>query len=68
MNTRQLVLKARNLLNMTAEEFSYMIGYSTRQVYRWESGESEPGGSAVIKIIKLCKERGINLDDLVFFL
>ena len=30
-------------------------------------GSSEPTGSAILQIIKLCKERGIKLDDLVFY-
>ena len=67
MKTREFIRTTRNLLGMTFEEFSYQIGYSTRSVYRWESGSAEPGGTAILEIMRLCKERGIKLDDLVFF-
>ena len=66
MNTRTFVLKARNLLNLSAEKFAGLIDKSSRTIYRWESGETEPSGNAVLQIIKLCKEQGIDLDDLVF--
>ena len=67
MKTRTFVRTTRRLLGMTHEEFGYEIDYSTRSIYRWESGSSEPTGSAILQIIKLCKERGIKLDDLVFY-
>ena len=66
MNTRKFVIMTRHHLRMTHEEFAYEIGSSLRSVYRWENGETEPSGSTVLEIMKLCKERGIKLDDLVF--
>lgn len=67
MNMKQFVRNTRYLLGMTVEEFGYHIGYSSRSIYRWESGSYEPEGYAILSIIKLCKERGITLDDLVFY-
>ena len=67
MKIKQFVRKTRNLLQMTAERFSEEIGCSTRTVYRWESGSAEPSGHAILAMISLCKERGIEVDDLVPF-
>ena len=66
MNTRKFVLQARNLLKLTAKKLAEKLEVDTRTIYRWETGETEPSGSKVLQIIMLCKEQGIELDDLVF--
>jgi transcriptional regulator with XRE-family HTH domain len=67
MKIRKFVRKVRGLLKLTVEEFADQIGAKPRNIYRWESGERTPSGGYVITIFELCKERGIDLDDLVSF-
>ena len=54
MDTRTFVLKARDALGMTAEQFSFSLNCAPRSVYRWEAGTSTPSGDVVLSILKLC--------------
>ena len=63
-NPREFVIVTRTKLKMSAEAFGEEIGFSSRSIYRWESGETQPSSQVLINIMKLCKERGICLDDL----
>ena len=67
-NTRIFVIKVRSILRMTQEEFAYAIGRSPRTVRRWEAGETSGNISDAIAIIKLCKDSGVDLDTIVFFI
>ena len=52
-NTRIFIVKVRNILRMTQEEFAYAIGRSPRTVRRWEAGETSGNISDAIAIINL---------------
>ena len=65
--TREFMLKARYKLKMTAEQLSGQINCSPRSVFRWEKGECVPDGNTILKIVKLCKEREILMDDFFPF-
>ena len=68
MNTRIFVLKARASLGMTAEQFSELLDCAPRSVYRWEAGTSTPSGDVVLSILKLCKDKEIEINDFLFFM
>ena len=63
--TRYFVIKARTALRMTQEDFAFAIGRSERTVKRWEAGETGGTIADAIAIMKLCKERGVDLDATV---
>ena len=65
--TREFLLKTRYKLKMTAEQLSEQLNCSPRSVFRWEKGECVPDGNIILKIVKLCKEREIPMDDLFPF-
>ena len=66
MDTKQFIRTVRFYLNLSVREFAALIDVDPRNVYRWEAGDNEPSGSIILRILKLCKEQGIDLDDLVF--
>lgn len=43
---------AREAANLTQEALGEMLGTSARQVWRWETGETEPKGEVVAQIAK----------------
>ena len=65
--TIEFMLKVRCKLKMTAEQFSEQLNCSPRSVFRWEKGETIPNGNVILRIVKLCKEREIPMDDLFPF-
>lgn len=42
-----------------------MIGTSYATVNRWENGHSRPGKAAQLRLYDICKEKGINLEELM---
>lgn len=67
-NTRNFIVKVRTTLKMSQEEFAFAIGRSPRTVRRWEAGETDGTISDAIAIIKLCKDSGVDIDTIVFYL
>lgn len=67
MTTRQFIRRIRVKFGLTIEAFAEMVNTSPRTVYRWESGTNKPNADVMILILELCKKRGIQLDELVFF-
>lgn len=65
--TRTFIIRVREALKMTQDDFADAIGRSPRTVRRWEAGETEGTISDAIAIMKLCKDSGVDLDDTVFF-
>ena len=61
MNTQTFILKVRCALGMTGEQFGELLNCAPRSVYRWESGKTIPNGEIILRIVKLCKERGISI-------
>ena len=66
MDTRTFVLKARDALGMTAEQFSKKLNCAPRSIYRWESGVVTPNGNIILTIIQLCKESNVEVNTLLF--
>ena len=63
----EFVRNVRNTLKMTVVQFATKLDVEPKYVYRWEHEGVIPSGTMVFKIMRLCKEQGISLDDLVFF-
>lgn len=62
----EFVINVRNTLKMTVVQFATKLDVEPKYVYRWEHEGVIPSGTMVFKIMRLCKEQGISLDDLVF--
>ncbi len=66
MNTNEFIRTVRYNLDLSVREFAALLDVDPRNVYRWEAGDNEPSGNIILRILKLCKEQGVDLDDLVF--
>ena len=64
----EFVRNVRNKLKMSVAEFATALDVEPKCIYRWEHGGVIPSGTKVFDILRLCKEQGISLDDLVFCL
>ena len=62
---RNIILEIRNRLNTSQENLAKMIGISFATVNRWENGRSTPSKTAQIRLYDVCKERGIDLEDII---
>jgi DNA-binding transcriptional regulator YiaG len=65
---KEFVKNVRFKLKMRVTEFALKLEVEPKYVYRWEHEGVIPSGTMIFKILRLCKEQGINLDDLVFLL
>lgn len=62
---QSLLFEIRNHLNVSQEELAKMIGTSFATVNRWENGHSKPNKAAQLRLYDICKERGIDLKELL---
>lgn len=62
---KELVLEIRNRLNVSQEDLAKMIGVSFATVNRWENGHSQPNKAAQLRLYDICKERNVNLEDII---
>jgi transcriptional regulator with XRE-family HTH domain len=53
----EAILALRHRLGKSQEWMAREIGCPLRSYTRWERGESEPGGTWLIKILRLCPDR-----------
>ena len=62
---KNLILEIRNRLNASQEDLARMIGISYATVNRWENGHSQPNKAAQLRLYDICKERNIDLEDII---
>ena len=62
---KDLVLEIRNRLNASQEDLAKMIGISYATVNRWENGHSRPNKAAQLRLYDICKERNVDLEDII---
>ena len=62
---KELILDIRSRLNASQEELAKMIGISCAAVNRWENGHSQPNKAAQLRLYDICKERNIDLENVI---
>ena len=62
---QRLIREIRGQLNAGQDELAKMIGTSYATVNRWENGHSRPGKAAQLRLYDICRQEGINLEELV---
>ncbi len=62
---KDLILEIRNRLNASQEDLAKMIGISYATVNRWENGHSQPNKAAQLRLYDICKERNVDLEDII---
>jgi len=63
MNYKRLVKELREKLIITQEELAQLLGVSFASINRWETGKHEPAIKIRRKIVELCKENNIKVED-----
>ena len=63
MDYRYLVKQLRNKLIITQAELAVLLGVSFAAINRWETGKHEPTTKIKRKIVALCKENNIELEE-----
>ena len=62
---KDLVLEIRRRLNASQEDLAKMVGISYATVNRWENGHSQPNKAAQLRLYDICKERNVDLEDII---
>lgn len=62
---QRLIHEIREHLNASQDVLAKMIGTSYATVNRWENGHSSPGKAAQLRLYDICREKGINLEEIV---
>lgn len=62
---KDLILEIRNRLNASQEDLARIIGISYATVNRWENGHSQPNKAAQLRLYDICKERKVDLEDII---
>lgn len=63
INYQKVVKELRDKLIMTQKEFADLLGVSFASVNRWETGLNKPTTEAKRKIVKLCKDNFVVLEE-----
>jgi DNA-binding XRE family transcriptional regulator len=63
MDYVKLVKKLREKLILTQDEFAKLLGVNYTTVSRWENGLFEPTIKIKRRIVELCKQNDIMLED-----
>jgi len=63
MNYQRLVKELRLRLILTQQEFAELLGVSFASINRWESGRHEPTTKVKRRIVELCKQYQIKMED-----
>lgn len=63
MNYKRLVKDLRDTLIITQKELAVLLGVSYASINRWETGKHEPTTKIKRKIVELCKQNNINMED-----
>ncbi|MFA7082398.1 MAG: helix-turn-helix transcriptional regulator [Bacteroidales bacterium] len=61
---QKAVKELRDKLIMTQQELAVVLGVSFASINRWETGVNKPTTIAKRKIVELCKENNIKLEDM----
>lgn len=64
MNYAKMIKNLRDKLIMTQEELANLLGVSITSVNRWETGKHLPTTKIKRKIVELCKENNIELENV----
>ena len=62
-NYKDAIVELRLKLNVSQEELAKMLGVSFSSVNRWENGRYKPTKIAKLKLSKLFKENGIEVEE-----
>ncbi len=62
---REIISEIRSRLNFSQEEFAKLIGTSFATVNRWENGHSSPGTAAQIRIYDICKDKKVDIGEII---
>ena len=63
INYAYIIKKLRTKLILSQTEFAYLLGTTFGTVNRWESGKHEPTIKMKRKIVQLCVENDVKLED-----
>ncbi len=63
MNYQELVKEIRKKLIITQEELAVILGVSFASINRWETGKHEPTTKIKRKIVELCKQYNIDMEE-----
>jgi DNA-binding XRE family transcriptional regulator len=63
MNYKRLVKDLRDTLIITQEELAVLLGVSYASINRWETGKHEPTTKIKRKIVELCKQYNIDMEE-----
>ena len=62
---KDILLEIRALLNVSQDELAKMIGTSFATVNRWENGHSKPNKAAQLRLYDICKDKGVDLEEIL---
>jgi len=65
VSMKDLILTIREQLKISQEELAKLIGISFATVNRWENGHSSPNKAAQLRLYDICKERGVDLEEII---
>lgn len=63
MDYQRLVKELRLKLILSQQEFADLLNVSFASINRWETGKHEPTITIKRKIVELCKENNINVEE-----
>lgn len=63
MNYKILVKEIRDKLIITQEELADLLDVSFASINRWETGKHEPTTKIKRKILELCRQNNINIEE-----
>jgi DNA-binding XRE family transcriptional regulator len=63
MDYQRLVKELRVKLILSQQEFADLLNVSFASINRWETGKHEPTIKIKRKIVQLCKENNIDLEE-----
>lgn len=64
MNFAKTLKKLREKLIISQEELASLLGVSLTSVNRWETGKNHPTIKTKRKIVELCKQNNIYLEEV----
>ncbi|MCB9498630.1 MAG: helix-turn-helix transcriptional regulator [Bacillales bacterium] len=63
MDYQRLVKELRVKLILSQQEFANLLNVSFASINRWETGKHEPTIKVKRKIVELCKENNVELEE-----
>ena len=62
---QNIILEIRKRLNASQEDLARMIGVSFATVNRWENGHSSPNKATQLRLYEVCKQRKVDIEDII---